>query len=194
MEAKTMLEKLARAIEQALKGHGTGGRAATRKLTADGLVEHALAEIRKAAQEPVEVAKRRLAALGRAVDTAKQAFVDHASEEIEVEVFQEETTAREDDSEEETSPVALEAALGNSGFAANPEDLTKALATLQKELEVLKAAKEPKPAATGDKLRKNDEAPWPFDMNTREFREGMKKAADAPEWGEDPKELRAKEV
>ncbi len=185
METKTMLEQLAGAIEQTLKGTGSEKKPApTRKMTPEGLVGHALAEIQKATKEEPERAKRRLAALARAVDTAKQAFVDTRSETIEVEVFQEETTAQADKSEKETSPVALEAALGNSAFAANAEDLNKALAKLQKELEGLRASGN---AQHGDdKVQKGDETSWPFDMNSRAFREGVKKGEDAPAWGYDP--------
>lgn len=188
METKTMLEQLTGAIEQALKGAGSPKPSPTRKMTPEGLLEHALAEIQKAAKEQPDRAKRRMATLARAVETAKQAFVDTGSETIEVEVFQEETTAQQDRSEKETSPVALEAAVGNSAFAQNAEDLNKALAKLQKELEGLRAPGNAGAARTGDdKVQKGAGEPaWPFDMNSRAFREGVKKAEDAPAWGFDP--------
>jgi hypothetical protein len=156
-------------------------------MTPDALMAHALAEIQKAAGELPERATRRLAALSRAVDTAKQAYVDTASEEIEVEVFEEETTAAADESEKEISPVALEAALSNSAFASNPEDLQKALGRLAKEISGLRrepATEEPK--TDGDQVAKVQDTEWPFDMNTRPFREGVQKAEDGPAWGYDP--------
>ena len=98
MEAKTMLDKLAEGIERVLKSQGATAAPKTRTMTPDALMAHAVAEIQKAAEEPPERATRRLSALSRAVDTAKQAYVDTASEDIEVEVFEEDTTARADDS------------------------------------------------------------------------------------------------
>ena len=187
MEAKTMLEQLAEGIGRVLKAQPTVGRRRTRKMRPEALVAHALGEIQKAATEAPEQATQRLAALGRAVETAKQSFVDTASEEVEVEVFEEETTAAADESEKETSPVALEAALGNSAFAANPEDLQKALARLAKEISGLRggsATEEPK--ADTEKVSKAQEAEWPFDMNTKSFREGVEKAEVGPTWGYDP--------
>jgi hypothetical protein len=187
MEAKTMLDQLAEGIDRVLKSQGATGAPKTRKMTPDALMAHAVAEIQKAAGEPPERAKRRLAALSRAVDTAKQAYVDTASEDIEVEVFEEETTARADDSEKETSPVALVAALGNAAFASNPEDLHKALGRLAKDLAGLRAAAPAeKPTAEGEKVAKEHHAEWPFDMNTKTFREGVHKAEDGPAWGYDP--------
>lgn len=189
MEAKTMLDQLAAAIERVLKSNGEP-KPTVRKMSADGLVVHAVAEIQKAAEEPSARAARRLAALRRAVDTAKQAFVDTESEEIEVEIFEEDTTARTDDSEKETSPVALEAALGNSTFAANPEDLHKALGRLAKEISALRGGTSAEGTKGGkvetEKGAKPAEVAWPFDMNTPAFRENVHKAEEGPAWGFDP--------
>lgn len=186
MEAKTMLDQLAEGIERVLKSQGATGAPKTRKMTPDALMAHAVAEIQNAAEEPPERAKRRLAALSRAVDTAKQAYVDTASEDIEVEVFEEDTTASADDSEKETSPVALEEALGNAAFASNPEDLHKALGRLAKDLAGLRGtAPAEKPKTESQRVAKEHDAEWPFDMNTKTFREGVHKAEDAPAWGYD---------
>lgn len=187
MEAKTMLDQLAEGLERVLKSQGATGAPKTRKMTPDALMAHAVAEIQKAAAEPAERAKRRLAALSRAVDTAKQAYVDTASEDIEVVLFEEDTTARADESEKETSPVALEAALGSAAFASNPEDLHKALGRLAKDLAGLRGeAPAVEPKAQGEKVAKEHHAEWPFDMNTKAFREGVQKAEDGPAWGYDP--------
>ena len=178
MEAMTMLDKISTAVERVLKDTRPVRR---ETMGPEALVAYAVAQIQKAAAEPGEQALRRLAALGKAVDVAKQAFVDTASEQIEVEVFEEETTASADESEKEISPVAAGAALGSSAFTANAENLTKTLALLAKDLDALRA--EP-PLA--DPVAKGVEAEWPFDMNSREFREGVRKAEDAPDWGFDP--------
>lgn len=178
MEAMTMLEKISAAVERVLKD---ARPVRSEKMGPEALVAYAVAQIQKAAAEPAEKAVRRLAALGKAVEVAKQAFVDAGGEQIEVEIFEEETTARADDSEKEISPVAAQAALGSSAFAANAEDINKALAALAKDIETLRA----EPAKT-EPVSKGVGAEWPFDMNSREFREGVRKAEDAPAWGFDP--------
>jgi hypothetical protein len=178
MEAMTMLDRISTAVERVLKD----ARPVRKEMMGpEALAAYAMAQIQKAAAEPAESAVRRLAALAKAVEVAKQAFVDTASEQIEVELFEEETTARADASEKELSPVAVEAALGSSGFAANAEDLNKALAHLAKDIEALRVG-----PPQADPLAKGVAAEWPFDMNSREFREGVRKAEDAPDWGFDP--------
>ena len=191
MEAMTVLDKVTEAIERVLKSAGSVAR--REEMTPEKLLSYAIGQIEKAAKEPPPKAERRLRALGRTVDAAKQAFVDTESEAIEVEVFEEETTAAADETEKEISPVAAEPALGSSAFAENAEDLNKALTRLGKELETLRGGKPAAPAANGQ-VQKADDIAWPFDMNTPEFRDGVKKAADGPEWGEDPQGLRAKEA
>jgi hypothetical protein len=189
MEAKNVLDKVTEAIERVMK---SARPAKTERMTLDALVAYAVGQIEKAAKEPADKAERRLRALGRAVETAKQAFVDSESEGIAVEVFEEETTAAADESEKETSLLAAEAALGSSAFAENAEDLNKALARVAKELEALRGTAPAKPAPAA-KVEKADDVAWPFDMNTPEFREGVEKAAPKPTWGDDPKGVRAQE-
>ena len=179
MEAMTMLDKISTAVERVLKEVRP---LQMEKMSPETLAAYALAQIQKAATEPADKALRRLAALGKAIEVAKQAFVDSASDQIEVQVFEEETTARADDSEKEISPVAAEPAIGNAAFASNPEDLTKSLARLAKDLEALRD----QPAAEPGAVAKTTDAEWPFDMNSREFRDGVRKSEDAPDWGFDP--------
>jgi len=178
MEAMTMLDRISTAVERVLKDTRP-----VRKETMgpEALVAYAVAQIQKAAAEPAERAVRRLAALAKAVDVAKQAFVDTASEQIQVEVFEEETTARADSSETELSPVAAGAALGSSAVAAHAGDITKTMAALASDIQALRA--EPPPA---DPVAKAGEPGWPLDMNSRGFREGVRKAEDDPAWGFDP--------
>lgn len=187
MDTITTLENVAAAIERVLKGAAPTAR---KRMGADAFVAYALDQVEKAAKDAPEKAVRRLRALGRAAETAKQAFVDRESEEIEVEVFEEETTAAADESEKEISPVAAEPALGSSAFAENPEDLHKKLDKLRKELGALRGDKKP-PA---EKVAKADEAVWPSDLNTAEFREGVRKAEDGPAWGADPASVRRPEA
>lgn len=191
METKTMLEKLADGIERVAKAHGTKAAPPMRKMGPGELVAHALEEIQKAAKEPAERAKERLAALRRAVDTAKQAFVDTESEQVEVQVFEESTTAAQDESEKELSPVALEAAIGNAAFASNPEDLHKALEKLAKDIAGLREGEAPRKASKesdgNDAEVAKSDADWPSDMNTKAFRDGIKKAGEEPTWGYDPR-------
>lgn len=187
MDTTKMLDGIAAAVQRVLKDSRP---AATKRMDADAFARYALDQVEKAAKDPPEKAVRRLRALGGAVDAAKQAFVDQASESIEVQVFEEETTAAADESEKETSPVAAEPALGNSTFAENPEDLHKRLDRLQKDLAALRG----EPRLAGDKVAKNDETPWPADLNTREFRENVRKADDGPAWGSDPAGVRSPEA
>lgn len=186
MEAMNVLDRVTEAIERVLED--ARPTAKTERMTPDGLLAYAIAQIEKAAKEKPERAMLRLRALGRTVTAAKQAFVDTESESIEVEVFEEETTVAADDSESEISPVAAGAALGSSAFAHNAEDLNKVLAKVEKELESLRGAR----TSAGAKVQKGHTIDWPSDMNTREFREGVKKAEEKPSWGEDPAGVRAK--
>jgi hypothetical protein len=187
MDTMTRLDNVAAAIERVLEG---AAPAATKRMDADGFAAYALAEVEKAAKDAPEKAVRRLRALGRAVEAAKQAFIDRESEQIEIEVFEEETTAATDETEKEISPVAAEPALGGSAFAENAEDLNKRLDRLRKELGALKG--EPKPPA--DKVAKADDALWPPDLNTPEFREGVRKSDSGPTWGDDPAGVRRPEA
>ncbi|MDR7420812.1 MAG: hypothetical protein QN178_18095 [Armatimonadota bacterium] len=183
MDTMTTLENVAAAIERVLEGAPPAVR---KRMGADAFVAYALDQVGKAARDAPEKAVQRLRALGRAVETAKQAFVDRESEEIEVEVFEEETTAAAEESEKEISPVAAEPALGSSSFTENPQDLHKKLDRLRKELAALRGERK-QPA---EKLAKADEALWPADLNTPEFREGVRKAEAGPVWGEDPAVVR----
>lgn len=179
MEAMSMLDKVTDAIERVLARAAPVAK--TERMTPDRLLSYAIAQIEKAAKEPPDKAERRLRALGQTAQAAKQAFVDTASEGIEVQIYEEETTAAADESDRELSPVAAEAALGSSTFAGNPDDLHKVLARLGKEFEALRGARAPASGA----VTKGEEVPWPFDLNSREFREGVRKAEDAPAWGYD---------
>jgi hypothetical protein len=190
MEAMNVLDKVTEAIERVLKSTPTARTAA---MTPDELVAYAVAQIEKAASEEPTRAERRLRALGKAVATAKQAFVDSASETIEVEVYEDETTAAADASEKETSLVAAGTALGSSAFAQNAEDLNKALARVAKELSALRGDR-PAPQDTPSKVDKAEDVAWPLDMNTSEFRDGVKKAEGKPAWGDDPAGVRAREA
>lgn len=191
MEAMNVLDKVTEAIQRVLKG---AAPSKTVSMTPEALVAYAVAEVEKAAKEPPAKAARRLRALGRTVEAAKQAFVDSESETIEVQVFEEETTAAADESEKETSIVAAGAALGSSAFAENAEDLNKALARVAKELGALRGDRPAPKETAGAKLEKADDVAWPFDMNTSEFREGVKKAEEKPTWGDDPAAVRAPEA
>ena len=191
MEAMNVLDKVTEAIERVLKG---AAPAKTVAMTPDALVAYAVAEIEKAAKEAPARAERRLRALGRTVEAAKQVFVDSESEAIEVQVFEEETTAAADESEKETSLVAAGAAIGNSAFAENAEDLNKALARVAKELHALRGERPASKVTAGNKVDKADDTAWPLDMNTPEFRDGVKKAEGRPAWGDDPAGVRTREA
>lgn len=179
MEAMTKLDRISAEVERVMK---EACPVRKERMGPEALVAYAAAQVEKASQEPAKKAMRRLEALRTAVELAKQAFVDAASEQIEVQVFEDETTARADESEKEISPVAAEPALSNAAFASNPEALTKSLTKLAKDLEALRG----EPAADAGEVAKATDAEWPLDMNSREFREGVRKDEDGPTWGFDP--------
>lgn len=182
MDTMTRLDKVAEAIERVLKNRPT----ATKRMGAEAFVAYVQGQVEKAAKDAPDKAVRRLRALAGAVEAAKQAFVDTESEQIEVQIFEEETTAAADETEKEISPVATEPALGSSAFAENAEDLHKKLDRLGKEIGALREGGKP-PA---EKVAKAGDAVWPSDLNTREFREGVKKGEDGPAWGRDPAGVR----
>lgn len=192
METMTVLDKVTEAIERVLKSASPTLK--TKELTREGLLTYAVEQIEKASKESPTQATQRLSALGRMVETAKQAFLDSDSESIQVQVFEEETTAAADQTETETALTAAGAGLGNSAFAQNAEDLNKVLARTVVELKALRGERGGKKSTppADDKVEKAQDVAWPFDMNTAEFREGVKKTEDAPAWGDDPKELRAR--
>lgn len=186
METKNMFDEVAAAIERVLKAaQGTSAKG-TKRVTRAELVAHALSELKKAAAEPRARALHRLAVLGRAVEVAKQSFVDTESETIQVPIFEEETTARADDTETEVSPLALEAGLSNAAFASNPEDLHKALGDLRKQLEGLRGSVSKGEEAAPAKTATANDGRWPLDMNTKEFRDNVRKGDGGPAWGYDP--------
>jgi hypothetical protein len=181
-----MFDEVAAAIERVLKAaQGTGAKG-TKRMTRSELVAHALSELTKAAAEPRARALHRLAVLGKAVEVAKQSFVDTESETIQVPIFEEETTASADETESEMSPVALEAGLSNAAFASNPEDLHKALGDLRKQLERLRASTSKGDRSTPAKGTTPTDGRWPLDMNTKDFREDVRKGEGGPTWGYDP--------
>ncbi|GAB4208891.1 MAG: hypothetical protein OHK0013_27780 [Sandaracinaceae bacterium] len=62
------------------------------------------------------------------------------------------------------------------------------------ELSALRGERPAPKDSGGAKVEKADDVAWPFDMNTREFREGVKKAEKDPTWGDDPAIVRAPEA
>jgi hypothetical protein len=190
---KEEVSKELRAIAELLAEPGPR----TKAMTLPQLVDHVVAELRKAAGQDEGAWNARLALLAAAVTQAstvlKQSFVDLDSEQIQVEAVQDDTTELADRSDQTGDVVAIEAAPAASGFASNPEALTAALEKLRTEIEALKAKGKPpkkpeaEPAEPGkggeEKAAKRDPA-WPMDLASEEFREGVaKKDLD---WGRDP--------
>jgi len=109
-------------------------------------------------------------------------FEDTASESLAVPVFQEETTANQEEVVLEVSPTAISQAQSSAAFAANPDELTKAMQELQTLLGTLEGGQAPPDASAP--ITKT-EALWPEDLNTKQFRSTAQKA-DGPAWGFDP--------
>ncbi|MBI5549506.1 MAG: hypothetical protein HY901_36935 [Deltaproteobacteria bacterium] len=199
METKTMLEKITTAIDQVVGELQPSP--AKKRMPLGTFVAYAVEEIRKAAQEKPETAAPRLLALkasihGAVATLAKLNAEDTESEKVQVEVLtawgpsksegdkpMDDLTTAADQSEKEISPVA--GAGGSGAFAENPGDLDKALAKLAKEIEGLRV-----PAKKSSGAAKTPgNAPWPSDMNTPAFRDGVRKAEEALTWGVDPRDV-----
>lgn len=109
-------------------------------------------------------------------------FEDTGSESAPVPFFQEETTANQEEVVLEVSPTAITQAQSGAAFAANPDELTKAMQELQTLLGTLEGGQPPPDAAAPVTKA---EAVWPEDLNSQQFRSTAKKT-DGPTWGFDP--------
>jgi hypothetical protein len=201
METKTMLDKISTAIERVVKDLQGGAVPKKKRMRIGEFVGYALAQISKAAKDEPEVAKRRLSALKRNVDEVLAAMAklnpeDTESEDIDVEVLtawapskvegdepEEELTTADDQSSKETSPLAVEPALGDTAFATNLDEVAKALRKMKEELEAKPGKKERAPAKKAEGAASDA---WPLDLNSEAFRKGVQKADAAPAWGYDP--------
>jgi hypothetical protein len=109
-------------------------------------------------------------------------FEDKQSESVAVPIFHEEVTATDDEAVVDIAPTAISQPNFGAAFAANPEDLTKAL----EELQSLLGSLEGQPAASNPTLPvAQSDTLWPEDLNTKQFRGTVEKAA-GPAWGFDP--------
>ena len=198
METKTMLDKISTAIERVVKDLHGGAVPKKKRMRLAEFVSYAMAQISKAAKDEPEVAKRRLGALKRNVDEVLAAMAklnpeDTESVDIVVEVLtawvpskaegdepEEELTTADDQSSTETSPLAVEQALGNTAFAEDLDEVAKALQKMKEELDAKPGKKERAPA------KKAEGEGWPLDLNSEGFRKGVQKADTAPAWGYDP--------
>jgi hypothetical protein len=196
METRTMLDEISTAIERVVKGLQRDAVPKKKRMPLAAFVGYALAQLEKAAKDEPEAAARRLGALKRGVDgaLARMAKLNPEateSEDIDVEVLtawapsraegdepEEELTTADDQSSKETSPVAVEPALGDTAFATNLDEVAKALRKMKEGLDGKPSKKERAPAKKAD--------PWPLDLNSEEFRKGVEKAEVAPVWGYDP--------
>src|SRR5260221_446244 len=160
METKTMLDKISTAIERVMKDLQGDAAPQRKRMRLAEFVSYALAQISKAAKDEPEVAARRLGALKRSVEEvvtrmAKLNPEDTDSEDIDVEVLtawapskaegdepEEDLTTVGDQSSTETSPLAIEPALGNTAFAENLDEVAKALQKMKEELDAQPGKKE----------------------------------------------------
>jgi hypothetical protein len=159
----TTMDDLSTAIERAAKNL-RGGAAPTRKrMSLDEFVTYTLTQIAKAADDPPDVAKRRLAAVKRSVDDviggiAKMAAEDTDSERVDVEVVTafaptgdptiDGITTGPDQASTEVSVTGIAAATGDTNFAENLKEVAKALAKMKADLE---APAKPKPRGPAKK-------------------------------------------
>ena len=202
METKTMLDNISTAIERVVKALQAEPR--TKRMALDAFVGYALSELKKAATDEPKVAERRLSALKRSVDGALAALAklnpeDVDSTKVEVEVLTawapstaegdeaEDLTTADEQSSTETSPVAIEPALGNTAFAQNLDEVAKVLRRMRDEID----GKKPGDKERGEAKKSAGDA-WPLDLNNTDFRKGVQKAEAAPEWGFDPEGVATK--
>lgn len=205
METKTMLDRVSAAIERVVKGLQTD-TPKTKRMALGAFVTYALGQLRKAAEDEPEAAARRLGALKRSVEGALARLAklnpeDTESEEIDVEVLtawapskaegdepMEDLTTGDDQSSKDLSPVAVEAALGNTAFAQNLDEVAKALQKMKEELDGKPGKKDRAPA------KKADGEGWPLDLNSEQFRKGVQKSDTDPTWGYDPEGVASPKV
>jgi len=212
----TTLDHLSTAIERVVKNLRAAPSSKKRMPLAD-FVNHALAQLGKAAQDEPDVAQRRLAALKRSVDdvitkVGKMIAEDTDSETIKVDVEtafaptkaegdrpMADLTTAGDQSSSDVSLTGISAATGDTAFAENLKAVAKTLQALKADLEEPAKPKTRTPAKksdgnpvtrdAGDGYREPAGEGWPLDLNTDAFLQG--KAGDETEltWGADPDEV-----
>lgn len=225
MATTTMLDNISTAIEQVVKTLRRGGAPTKKRMPLGEFVTFALAEIEKAVKDEPPIAKRRLTALKRNVDDvivaiAKLSEEDTESEDLDVEVTTvfaptkadgdtpvDDLTTTSDQSSTEISLTGGSSVAGDSGFAANLDEVAKALRKLKDELG---APSDEKPRAHarkadgtrdgdgGDRDKRNgadrdgrgdtdrDADGWPLDLSTDAFLKGNAATETGPFWGYDP--------
>lgn len=104
------------------------------------------------------------------------------SDSIAVPLFQEETTAAAEEVELDIQPSSISQPQSGAAFAANSEELTKAMAELHTLLGELEGTRQPSPPSESPA---SPNALWPEDLNTGEFRGTVNKST-GPDWGFDP--------
>ena len=163
----TTLDHLSTAIERVVKNLRAAPTAKKRMPLAD-FVNHALAQLGKAAQDEPDVAQRRLAALKRSVDdvitkVGKMIAEDTDSESIQVEVEtafaptkadgdrpMADLTTAGDQSSSDVSLTGIAAATGDTAFAENLKAVAKTLQALKADLEEPAKPKTRTPAKKSD--------------------------------------------
>jgi len=163
----TTLDHLSTAIERVVKNLRAAPSTKQRMPLAD-FVNHALAQLGKAAQDNPDVAQRRLAALKRSVDdvltkVGKMIAEDTDSESIQVDVEtafaptkadgdrpMADLTTASDQSSSEVSLTGISAANGDTAFAENLKAVAKTLQALMADLEDQGKPKTRTPAKKSD--------------------------------------------
>ena len=163
----TTLDHLSTAIERVVKNLRAAPSSKKRMPLAD-FVNHALAQLGKAAQDNPDVAQRRLAALKRSVDdvltkVGKMIAEDTDSESIQVDVEtafaptkadgdrpMADLTTASDQSSSEVSLTGISAANGDTAFAENLKAVAKTLQALMADLEDQGKPKTRTPAKKSD--------------------------------------------
>lgn len=226
MATMNKLDEISTAIEQVVKTLRGGDAPIKKRMSLGAFVGFATSQIQAAAKDEPAIAKRRLTALKRNVDEviaaiAKMSVEDTESENIEVEVStafapteadgdapMPELTTASDQSSTEVSLTSAGVAAGDSGFAENLGQLSKALQKLQVDLGTTSAGgtRDRANKAAGDRRPDGgargtrgegregggreggdrDDDGWPLDMASDTFLKGDAGAGVELVWGRDP--------
>jgi hypothetical protein len=226
MATMNKLDEISTAIEQVVKTLRGGDAPIKKRMSLGAFVGFATSQIHAAAKDEPAIAKRRLTALKHNVDEviaaiAKMSAEDTDSESIEVEVStafaptqaagdtpMPDLTTASDQSSTEVPLASAGVAAGDSGFAENLGQLSKALQTLKAELagtsddrpraRASKAEGDRKPdgggrgngGGSGDGDGR-DEDGWPLDLASAAFLKGDPATEADLVWGRDPEGVAA---
>ena len=193
VSTEALMEELVAAVEKAARKLDVVEK---KRMTLESFLDQAAKALAQAAHEEPEVAQKRLEGLKSSLESVRESFSKLNAEDLEsgkvkvtVETAWAPLSANGDKPEDLTSAEDQ----SSSELPFTGPSTRKALEKLEQEIDGLRtrATKSDTSAdETPASLPLGDGEGWPLDMNTAQFREGVKKAAAAaPTWGDDPRGL-----